>query len=186
MRRRDTLVKEDFSTPETWYAPLKEARAASVAPVVKQALTMLQPAPTPVKQEDADSKYSSKNNIDSDVAKLLVVDDSPTARHYMTLKLRPYGIDIDYAEDGETAIELAKKHNYICIFLDVMMPGIDGYEACKRMRKELNIKTPIVIITSKDSAFDKLKGQVSGCSAYLTKPLDETALLETASRFIRH
>ncbi len=178
----DTMLIHDVRTPNAWYETLTNSKNAYAAPVVKENLTMVQQENASIKEE----RYTSKNNNTSNAtAKLLVVDDSPTVRHFMTLKLRPYGIDIDYAEDGETAIQLAKTNQYICIFLDVLMPGMDGYEVCKKIRKELAIKTPIIMITSKDSSFDKMKGQIAGCSAYLTKPIDETALLETASRFIK-
>lgn len=176
----DTLV-QDVRTPNAWYQPLQKPQASSVAPVVKESLTLVQ---TPDTTQSSD-RYSSKSNTAyNGKEKILVVDDSSTVRHFMSLKLRPYGFEIDYAEDGEIALGLVKDNKYMCIFLDVIMPGMDGYETCKKMRKELNIKTPIVIITSKDSPFDKMKGQIAGCSAYLTKPIDETALLETASRFI--
>lgn len=188
----DSMVVSDIKTPSSWFETLANSKVAVVAPVVKESLTIVQPqtkieTPAPQSSEQKEDRYSSKFNRETnpDIEKLLVVDDSSTVRHFMTLKLRPYGITIDYAEDGEKALELIKNHQkYMCIFLDVMMPGIDGYETCKRMRKEHGIKTPIVMITSKDSPFDKMKGQIAGCSAYLTKPIDETALLETASRFI--
>lgn len=178
----DTMLVQDVRTPNAWYTPLKRPQASVVAPVLKESLTIVQQANNENSQEQ---RYTSKSNTaNSGKEKLLVVDDSSTVRHFMTLKLRPYGFEIDYAEDGETALNLVKDNKYMCIFLDVIMPGMDGYETCKKMRKELDVKTPIVIITSKDSPFDKMKGQIAGCSAYLTKPIDETALLETASRFI--
>lgn len=105
--------------------------------------------------------------------KALVVDDSATIRYYIGVKLSSFNIDIEHAESAEQAFEMVKKFQYLCIFLDVMMPGMDGYEACKYFRKEMNVTIPIVMVTSRDSPFDKMRGQISGSTDYLVKPIDD-------------
>ena len=116
---------------------------------------------------------------------VLVVDDSATVRAFMRAKLAPFHFDVDYAEDGETAIDMAQAKSYTCIFLDIMMPGIDGYQVCKRIKGNAATKdTAVVMLTSKSSAFDKFRGNWAGCDAYLAKPVGEDELLTTIARFL--
>ena len=74
---------------------------------------------------------------------------------------------------GEEGLEKLKTNNYDVIFLDVIMPGVDGYNVCKIIRKSPKTKhIPIVMLTSKSSPFDKIRGSLAGCNNYLTKPVD--------------
>ena len=116
---------------------------------------------------------------------VLVVDDSATVRAFMRIKLAPFHFDVDFAENGEQAIEMAQAKTYTCIFLDIMMPGIDGYEVCKRIKNNSDTKkTAVVMLTSKNSMFDKFRGNWAGCDAYLGKPVPEDDLLATIARFL--
>lgn len=116
---------------------------------------------------------------------VLVVDDNLTVREFMKSKLGAFNFNVDYAESGEQAIGFTGQKHYACIFLDVVMPGIDGYQVCKLIKSnKASKKTAVVMLTSKDSPFDKIRGSMSGCDAYLTKPVDEEKLLETIARFI--
>ncbi len=119
------------------------------------------------------------------IESVLVVDDSATVRAFMRAKLQPFRFDVDYAENGETAIDMAQAKAYTCIFLDIMMPGIDGYEVCKRIKSSSATKgTAVVMLSSKSSAFDKFRGNWAGCDAYLAKPVGEDELLATIARFL--
>ena len=103
----------------------------------------------------------------------LVVDDSPTVRKQLVLELGCFNIQVDTAETGELGLEMLEKNNYDIIFLDVVMPGADGYQVCKTIRRNQDTKsTPIVMLTSKSSPFDKVRGSLAGYSTYLTKPVD--------------
>ncbi|MFZ6735259.1 response regulator [Undibacterium sp. Ji42W] len=103
----------------------------------------------------------------------LIVDDSPTARIKIDLELRSMKIASDCAETGEQALQMLEKKNYDIIFLDIVMPGADGYEICKIIRRHPQTKrTPVVMLTSKSSPFDRIRGSLSGCSSYLTKPVE--------------
>jgi len=103
----------------------------------------------------------------------LVVDDSPTVRKQLVLELGSFNIQVDTAETGEQGLEMIANNNYDIIFLDVVMPGADGYQVCKLIRRNQQTKlTPIVMLTSKSSPFDRVRGSLSGCNAYLTKPVD--------------
>lgn len=116
---------------------------------------------------------------------VLVVDDNLTVREFMKNKLAAFNFNIDYAENGEQAIGFTGQKHYTCIFLDVIMPGIDGYQVCKLIKSNRAAqKTAVVMLTSKDSPFDKIRGSMSGCDAYLTKPVDEEKLLETIVKFL--
>lgn len=116
---------------------------------------------------------------------VLVVDDNLTVREFMKSKLAAFNFNVDYAESGEQAIGFTGQKHYACIFLDVVMPGIDGYQVCKLIKSNRAAKkTAVVMLTSKDSPFDKIRGSMSGCDAYLTKPVDEEKLLETIARFV--
>lgn len=118
---------------------------------------------------------------------VLVVDDNLTVREFMKNKLAPFNFNVDYAENGEQAIGFTGRKHYACIFLDVVMPGIDGYQVCKLIKSNRAAqKSAVVMLTSKDSPFDKIRGSMSGCDAYLTKPVDEEKLLETIARFLQH
>lgn len=117
---------------------------------------------------------------------VLVVDDNATVRAFMEAKLQPYGFDVDFAETGEEAIGLSGNNEYTCVFLDVVLPGIDGYQVCKLIKsnKQAIKKTAVVMLTSRSSPFDKLRGSLAGCDEYLTKPLDEDRLLEVIAKFL--
>jgi two-component system, cell cycle response regulator len=117
---------------------------------------------------------------------VLVVDDNLTVREFMKSKLAAFNFNVDYAENGEQAIGFTGQKHYTCIFLDVIMPGIDGYQVCKLIKSNRSAqKTAVVMLTSKDSPFDKIRGSMSGCDAYLTKPVDEEKLLETIAKFLK-
>lgn len=116
---------------------------------------------------------------------VLVVDDSATVRAFMRAKLAPFGFDIDFAENGEDAIDMAQAKQYSCIFLDILMPGIDGYQVCKRLRASHATRdSTIVMLSSKSSAFDKFRGNWAGCDAYLVKPIGERELLAAIVRYL--
>ncbi len=116
---------------------------------------------------------------------VLVVDDNVTVREFMKNKLAAFNFNVDYAENGEQAIGFTGQKRYACIFLDVVMPGIDGYQVCKLIKSnKVTRGTAVVMLTSKDSPFDKIRGSMSGCDAYLTKPVDEEKLLETIAKFV--
>lgn len=116
---------------------------------------------------------------------VMVVDDSATVRAFMRIKLSPFNFDVDFAESGEEAVQMARRKPYTCIFLDIMMPGIDGYEVCKRIKgNSATKKTAVVMLTSKSSMIDKLRANWSGCDAFLSKPVAEDDLLATIAKFL--
>jgi two-component system cell cycle response regulator len=117
---------------------------------------------------------------------VLVVDDSLPVRKFMEMQLRPFGFDVTFAASGEEAAQFAAQKRYTCVFLDVMLPGMDGYQVCKLIKKTKHEGKPtaVVMLTGKTSSFDKIRATMAGCDAYLTKPVDEEKLLEVISKFI--
>ena len=123
---------------------------------------------------------SNKDDVAHKNKKILIVDDSFSVRKYMEQKLpalHPDYMMMDFADSGKEAIEKVKTTAYNIVFLDVVMPGVDGYKVCKWI-KSVRPKTKIVMLTSKKSPFDKVRGSMSGCDAYLTKPPNDDKLLK--------
>ncbi len=116
----------------------------------------------------------------------LVVDDSSTVRRQVELELEQFGICVDVSESGEQAFELLTRRRYDLIFLDVVLPGVDGYHLCKAIKKNKTTKkTPVVMLTSKSSPFDRVKGALSGCDTYLTKPVKQSAFQSVVKKYLK-
>ena len=115
----------------------------------------------------------------------LVVDDSAAMRKALEVELKriPQKLNIDQADCGEAALELAAQKQYDLIFLDIVMPGIDGFEVCKILRKTIK-KTPIIMLTGKTSPLDEVKGVMAGCTTYLTKPVDRNEFQKVLKRVV--
>jgi len=162
-------------------APLMTPPSPSVAPPIAASPAVSATQPVGVVTPQVNQTSTLRPSADW----VLVVDDNQTVREFMKSKLTPFNFNIDYAESGEQAIGFTGQKNYACVFLDVVMPGIDGYKVCKLIKSNrIARKTAVVMLTSKDSPFDKIRGSMSGCDAYLTKPVDEERLLETISKFL--
>jgi two-component system, cell cycle response regulator len=102
----------------------------------------------------------------------LVVDDSLTVREQLRQALDRLGITCDQADSAEAAMALLKQHSYDLAFLDVVMPGTDGYELCRKIKHNPYTRLmPVLMLTSRSSPFDRARGALSGCDSYLTKPI---------------
>lgn len=115
----------------------------------------------------------------------LIIDDSAAIRKQLEIELRSAGISSDYAECGEDALDKIKQedNHFDLIFLDIIMPGIDGYETCKAMRSDANYKkTPIIMLSGKTSPLDEVQGVIAGATTYLTKPVKSDKLQVTLNR----
>ncbi len=117
---------------------------------------------------------------------VLVIDDSLAVRAFLRSLLEARGIEVDDRPDAEAGIDAAIAKPYACILMDVLMPGIDGYEACRRIKARLRSdRAPaILMLTSKSSPFDRIRGKMAGCDAYLTKPLDPAQLHEVLAGYL--
>jgi CheY-like chemotaxis protein len=119
--------------------------------------------------------------------RVLVADDSLAIQKSLEIYLArlPHIGVIDFADNGESAIEKAQANHYDLIFLDVMMPGIDGYETCTQLRNKPEYKkTPIIMVSGRTSPLDEVKGIIAGCTTYLTKPVQPEAFQKLSSRVL--
>ncbi len=116
--------------------------------------------------------------------KLLIVDDEPHIRMLIgqTLEeLEDEGVNFFTAENGEEALKIIQTENPQLVFLDVMMPKMNGMEVCRRVKKELGFDDVfIVLLTAKGQELDRLKGQEVGANLYMTKPFDPEVILNKA------
>jgi two-component system, cell cycle response regulator len=126
-------------------------------------------------------------NIQKEGYRVLLVDDYPMFQQMLatTLDTLPEIAEIDFADSGEIALQKSKIKLYDLIYLDVMMPGIDGYETCSRLRDDPAYKkTPIIMVSGNDSPFDEVKGIISGCTTYVTKPIQTEPFLKLSNRVL--
>jgi two-component system cell cycle response regulator len=123
----------------------------------------------------------------TDGYRALVVDDSPAIQKSLELNLATLEqiAAIDFADSGESALDKAESTCYDLIFLDVMMPGIDGYETCSRLRKKAEYKkTPIIMVSGKTSPMDEVKGIMAGATTYLAKPVQKDQFQKLSMRVL--
>jgi twitching motility two-component system response regulator PilH len=112
------------------------------------------------------------------ISKILVVDDSPTDRQFIRETLTRKGYEVITAESGEDAIAKAKSERPHLILMDVVMPGLNGYQATRTLTRDDATKhIPVIICTSRRTDTDKVWGMRQGANDYLVKPIDPAALL---------
>ena len=116
---------------------------------------------------------------------LLVVDDSPTAILWHRLMLEEEGYEVLTAADGAEGVEVAKKQLPELVLLDVIMPRMNGYEACRALREDERTRDiPVLMITTRSEMPNVLKGYESGCNEYITKPVDRTELVTKVRSYL--
>lgn len=116
--------------------------------------------------------------------KIMVIDDSKTIRKTAATLLEHTGCSVVTAEDGFDALSRIVREKPDLIFIDVMMPKLDGYETCSIIRSNSEYgRTPIVMLSSKSSFCDRARGDVVGANAYLTKPFSRDELLDAIGKF---
>jgi len=120
------------------------------------------------------------------MATILVIDDSKLIAHVAKNILSKQGHEVLLAEDGETGLDIAKDNEPDLILLDLILPGIDGYGVCQRIKNDSNIADiPVIMLTSKAEHADKVRGLELGASDYVTKPFDEGELLARVNTHLR-
>lgn len=114
--------------------------------------------------------------------KVMVIDDSKTIRRTAETLLKKQGCDVMTAVDGYEALAKIVTYDPDIIFVDIMMPRLDGYQTCALIKNNQNYKSiPVVMLSSKDSIFDKARGRIVGSEEYLTKPFTREDLLSALS-----
>lgn len=114
---------------------------------------------------------------------ILVIEDDNTLSEMIQYNLQRQGYDVLLAGDGRIGVQLAREHNPDLIVLDVMLPGIDGFEVCRILRKELSV--PILMLTARTEEIDKIVGLEMGADDYITKPFSIRELLARVKAHLR-
>jgi len=110
--------------------------------------------------------------------KVMVIDDSNTIRRSAEIFLSQAGCQVVLAEDGFDALAKIADHHPDIIFVDIMMPRLDGYQTCALIKHNQTFKkTPVIMLSSKDGLFDRARGRIVGSEQYLTKPFTKDELL---------
>jgi DNA-binding response OmpR family regulator len=117
------------------------------------------------------------------VAKVLVVDDEPNLLHTLRYNLKQAGYDVVMAATGDEAITVASHERPDVVILDVMLPGVDGFEVCRRIRADSAV--PILMLTARTEEIDRIVGLEVGADDYLTKPFSTRELLARVKAMLR-
>ncbi len=118
--------------------------------------------------------------------KVMVVDDSKTIRRTAETLLKKEGCDVVTATDGFEALSKITDQNPDIIFVDIMMPRLDGYQTCALIKNNSVYKsTPVIMLSSKDGLFDKARGRIVGSEQYLTKPFTKEELLGAIKKHVK-
>jgi len=119
--------------------------------------------------------------------KVMVIDDSNTIRRSAEIFLAQAGCQVVLAEDGFDALAKIADHAPDLIFVDIMMPRLDGYQTCALIKKNARLKsTPVIMLSSKDGLFDRARGRLAGSDEYLTKPFTKESLLRSVAAHTAH
>jgi twitching motility two-component system response regulator PilG len=118
--------------------------------------------------------------------KVMVIDDSNTIRRSAEIFLLQAGCTVILAEDGFDALAKIADHQPDLVFVDIMMPRLDGYQACALIKKNTRFRdTPVIMLSSKDGLFDRARGRMVGSDQYLTKPFTKESLLKAVAAHVR-
>ncbi len=113
------------------------------------------------------------------IKRILVVDDSPTERHCLNEILTKAGYDVTFAFNGEEGVTKARSDKPDLVVMDVVMPGLNGFQACRSMTQDPETKhIPVILCTTKNQETDKIWAMRQGAKAYVTKPVDGAELLK--------
>ena len=127
---------------------------------------------------------SSEDNGEFGDLKVMVIDDSKTIRRTAETLLKKAGCNVLTATDGFEALSIIADNHPDLIFVDIMMPRLDGYQTCALIKhNEMFRDIPVIMLSSKDGLFDRARGRIVGAEQYLTKPFTKDELLDAIRRF---
>ncbi|MDP2230602.1 MAG: response regulator [Methylotenera sp.] len=114
----------------------------------------------------------------------MVIDDSNTIRRSAEIFLKSSGCEVILAEDGFDALAKISNEHPDIIFVDIMMPRLDGYQTCSLIKRNARYKsTPVIMLSSKDGLFDRARGRMVGSDQYLTKPFTQETLIDAVQTY---
>ena len=126
-----------------------------------------------------------EQDSDFDGLKVMVIDDSKTIRRTAESLLKKAGCEVCTATDGFEALSKIVDDEPDVIFVDIMMPRLDGYQTCALIKNNVRFRaTPVIMLSSKDGLFDKARGRIVGSEQYLTKPFSREELLDAIKRHV--
>ena len=119
--------------------------------------------------------------------RVMVIDDSNTIRRSAEIFLMQAGCQVILADNGFDALAKIADHQPDLVFVDIMMPRLDGYQTCALIKKNARFKAmPVIMLSSKDSLFDRARGRMVGSDEYLTKPFTKESLLRAVESHLAH
>ncbi len=136
-------------------------------------------------QEELGKELQQKLTLEQlSAIKVMVIDDSNTIRRSAEIFLKNSGCSVILAEDGFDALAKISNEHPDIIFVDIMMPRLDGYQTCSLIKRNARYKsTPVIMLSSKDGLFDRARGRMVGSDQYLTKPFTQETLLDAVQTY---
>ena len=117
--------------------------------------------------------------------KVMVIDDSNTIRRTAEALLKKAGYDVFTAADGFEAMSIITDHRPDIIFVDIMMPRLDGYQTCQLIKNNKTFKdTPVIMLSSEDGLFDRARGRIAGSQEHINKPFTQEELIEVINKYV--
>lgn len=136
-------------------------------------------------QDSTDGEILSNYHVNGDRSVVLVVDDSNTVLRSATDYLTNFGLSVVTARDGFEALAKVVDLKPSMVFLDIMMPRLDGYQACALIKNNADLRSiPVIILSSKDGLFDRARGRVAGADDHLAKPFNATQLTAMVEKYL--
>jgi twitching motility two-component system response regulator PilG len=137
------------------------------------------------------SKIAVQNKVQPKIAgwrvsiKVMVIDDSNTIRRTAEALLKKAGYDVLTASDGFEAMSLITDNHPDIIFVDIMMPRLDGYQTCQLIKNNKKFRdTPVIMLSSKDGLFDRARGRIAGSEEHVNKPFTQEELIEVITKYV--
>ncbi|ADI30018.1 response regulator receiver protein [Methylotenera versatilis 301] len=136
-------------------------------------------------QEEQGKELQQKLTLEQlSAIKVMVIDDSNTIRRSAEIFLKNSGCSVILAEDGFDALAKISNEHPDIIFVDIMMPRLDGYQTCSLIKRNARYKsTPVIMLSSKDGLFDRARGRMVGSDQYLTKPFTQETLIDAVQTY---
>jgi len=139
----------------------------------------------------ATNDCSNENKVRPKIAgwrvsiKVMVIDDSNTIRRTAEALLKKAGYDVLTASDGFEAMSLITDNRPDIIFVDIMMPRLDGYQTCQLIKNNKKFRdTPVIMLSSKDGLFDRARGRIAGSEEHVNKPFTQEELIEVITKYV--
>lgn len=123
--------------------------------------------------------------MNSNIIKVMIIDDSNTIRRTAEALLKKAGYHVLTAADGFEAMSMITDNHPDIIFVDIMMPRLDGYQTCQLIKNNKSFRdTPVIMLSSKDGLFDRARGRIAGSQEHVNKPFTQEELIDVIHRFV--